>query len=1222
VVRIRVLGPVELDMGGRPADIGGPRQRAVLALLLVGRGGVVSVDRMIDQLWRGEPPPRAIASLQAYVSNLRRLLEPDRPQRAPATLLVSRAPGYALRLPADAVDAWRFEELLRGARRTDPAAGLRVIDEALSLWQGPAYAEVADEEWAAPEAARLTELRQVARELSVELTVRVGRASDAVPAAEVLTREFPLREEGWRLLALAQWASGRQADALGALRRARRHLADELGLDPGPALADLESAILTRRTEVLDAAVDAAPPADPAERAGATGAGGTPDATGTGELGRVPGVPGAVGASGTAGGAATAWPEDLADRTDATAANAPGASSGTATTGSGAAGGVAGTTELAGATATGVAQAAGGTNRAGEAAAGAVDVGAWPIGVPGSVVVPNRTADVLFVGREAELARLTALAARAARAGGLGLVTGEAGAGKSSLLARALADLTAGGWTVVVGRCPEFDGAPAGWAWVEALGQLARRTPPDPQDAAAVAPLLSAAQPHAAADAMAGRFRLHRAVTGWLRAAATAGGPLAIVLDDLHRADGETLALLESVARDLDGVPVLLLGAYRPSDGGDRLEEALAVLARRSPERIALPGLGLDEIDLVLTSVHGGPLDRHTVAALAERTGGNPFYVRESARLLSSEGALVALAEVPEGVRDVLRRRLARLPAPAVAVLRLAAVVGREAEVDVLVAAADVDENAVYDALETGVVAGLLGEPAPGRVRFAHALVRDTLYADLTHLRRTRMHGRVAEVVRRLRADDFTALAYHYGSAASAETAPLAVDYGVRAAELAEGRYAHDRAVTLLEQALAAVDRLPHGDDSRADVRADVFGRLMRAQVRSGNVPAARATRGRALDAARAAGRDDLVIAAFTAWTEPTPWLVRQYGVVDGPAVDAVQDLLDRADLTPEARCRMLDVLVSELVGEDQARVDAAAEEALAIARDVGDPDLLAFGLTTVLKGTHIDLRSERRATLTAELDALVRDRELPAFQWYAAHAHGTVAAARNDVAGLRRHVADGIAVARRYRMVEAEAVHRCTEAMLAHVDGRFGESERLYAEATGLLQRAGSAHAEGFLAVAVATLRLSEGRLAEFEPTLREVAAGYPDGADAWSLALAEQGRLDEARAARSAVPPLREDFFRTVFATLRTKALVALDLPDEAPGLIALLTPLHDQLGGVLSSSLAVQPVAHTLGELHRLVGDHERAAASFAEAERVARRWASPHWAAAARAELAAV
>lgn len=1091
-MRIRVLGPVEVEVDGRPVDVGGPRQRAVLALLLVGRGGVVSVDRMIEQLWRGEPPPRAIASLQAYVSNLRRLLEPDRPQRAPATLLVSRAPGYALRLPADAVDAWRFEELLRAAQRAAPPRAGELVDEALALWHGPAYAEVADEEWATPEAARLAELHQVARELAVELTLRAGRAAEAVPAADVLTREHPLREEGWRLLALALWGSGRQADALAALRRARRHLADELGLDPGPALTDLEQAILTRRTEVLDGAVDRPEPAS----------------------------------------------------------------------------------------------------------------------TPPSAPPP---ADALFVGRDAELARAAELARRAFTAGGVGLVTGEAGAGKSSLLARVRTDLTGAGWTVVVGRCPEFDGAPPGWAWAEALGALAAEAPPD--DAAAVAPLLAPTAEPAPADPTSGRFRLHRAVAGWLRAAA-ARAPLAIVLDDLHRADAETLALLESVGRELDGAPVLLVAAYRPSDGGDRLEEALAVLARRSPERIHLAGLGLDEVDLVLTSVHGRPLDRPTVVALAERTGGNPFYVRESARLLASEGALVALAEVPEGVRDVLRRRLARLPAPAVAVLRLAAVVGREADVEVLVAAADTDEDAVFDALETGVVAGLLSEPAPGRVRFAHALVRDTLYADLTHLRRARMHGRVAATLRQIRPDDLSALAHHYASAASAETAPLAVDYAVRAAELADARYAYDRSVAQLEQGLAAVDRVADADDRRADL----FGRLMRAQIRAGNVPAARETRRRALDAARAAGRDDLVVAAFTAWTEPTPWQARPYGYVDVPVVAAVQDLLDRAPLTPADRVRLLDVLVSELTGEDEARVVAAADEALAVARSLEDPDLQAFALVTVIKATHLDLQDERRAGLLTELDALLADRDRPAFRWYAVHARGTVAAARGDVAGVRASAAEGLALARRYRLVEAEAVHTYTEAMLAHIAGRFDESERLYRSATVELLRGGSAHAEGFLVVALATLRLSQGRLAELEPVLARTAEAYPIGRDAWAVTLAAQGRVDEARAARAAVPPLPRDYFRTVFGTLRAAALVALDEVAEARELIEFLSPLHDQLGGALSTSLAVRPVAHSLGELHRLVGDHAAAAAAFAEAAEVAGRWGARHWVRAARAELA--
>ena len=113
---IRVLGPLEAEVEGARADLGGPLQRAVLALLLMERGRVVSVDRMIDQLWRGEPPPRAIASLQAYVSNLRRILEPGRARRAQARILISAPPGYALRLPDEAVDAWRFESLLAAAR--------------------------------------------------------------------------------------------------------------------------------------------------------------------------------------------------------------------------------------------------------------------------------------------------------------------------------------------------------------------------------------------------------------------------------------------------------------------------------------------------------------------------------------------------------------------------------------------------------------------------------------------------------------------------------------------------------------------------------------------------------------------------------------------------------------------------------------------------------------------------------------------------------------------------------------------------------------------------------------------------------------------------------------------------------------------------------------------------------------------------------------------------
>ncbi|MFD8820084.1 BTAD domain-containing putative transcriptional regulator, partial [Streptomyces sp. NPDC059627] len=151
----------------------------MLALLIAARGAVVPVDRMTDALWRGEPPAKAAVSLHVYLSNLRRSLEPGRPPRAPATVLVTAAPGYALRLAGDAVDAWRFEDWVVRAR-TAPAEEARLLlAEALGWWRGPAFAEHADEEWAAAEVARLTGLRAEARELAVAADLRTGRSAQA-----------------------------------------------------------------------------------------------------------------------------------------------------------------------------------------------------------------------------------------------------------------------------------------------------------------------------------------------------------------------------------------------------------------------------------------------------------------------------------------------------------------------------------------------------------------------------------------------------------------------------------------------------------------------------------------------------------------------------------------------------------------------------------------------------------------------------------------------------------------------------------------------------------------------------------------------------------------------------------------------------------------------------------------------------------------------------------
>ncbi|MEU4237283.1 BTAD domain-containing putative transcriptional regulator [Actinoplanes sp. NPDC026619] len=256
MIEVCVLGPVEVraEEAGTP---GGYQQQAVLAMLVAAGGRVVPADRIVDQIWGGEPPASATATLQAYISRLRRLLEPDRRPRTAPQILVSEAAGYALRLPPEQVDAWRFERDVTGSPDLPAAEAVAVLGEALALWRGVPYEQFADEPWARPEIARLSELRCAAQERAIAAMLRVGRIAEAVPAAQALADAEPLRGEAWRLLALGLWAAHRSAEALEALRRHREHLADELGLDPEPALARLEQAILSQRGEVLHEAVGA-----------------------------------------------------------------------------------------------------------------------------------------------------------------------------------------------------------------------------------------------------------------------------------------------------------------------------------------------------------------------------------------------------------------------------------------------------------------------------------------------------------------------------------------------------------------------------------------------------------------------------------------------------------------------------------------------------------------------------------------------------------------------------------------------------------------------------------------------------------------------------------------------------------------------------------------------------------------------------------------------------
>src|SRR3954469_25526283 len=244
----RILGPLEALVDGEPVELGGPRQRALLGVLLTRAGLTVSRDALVDALWGDNPPASAANVLQTYVSHLRKALPQDR--------LLTRPPGYALEVGEDELDLRRFERELADGRRLlsqgDAERALGHFDEALGLWRGPPLGGVGEAPFAVLEAARLEELRLAALEDRFDALLALGREAQAVPEIEAFVGQQPLRERSPAPLMLALYRSGRQSDALAAFRDVRGLLVEELGIEPGQALRDLNAAIL-RQDPALDA---------------------------------------------------------------------------------------------------------------------------------------------------------------------------------------------------------------------------------------------------------------------------------------------------------------------------------------------------------------------------------------------------------------------------------------------------------------------------------------------------------------------------------------------------------------------------------------------------------------------------------------------------------------------------------------------------------------------------------------------------------------------------------------------------------------------------------------------------------------------------------------------------------------------------------------------------------------------------------------------------------
>ena len=233
-LEFRILGPLEVAGNDGLLALPAGKPRALLAVLLLARGEVVSVDRLVDELWGERPPPTAAKNVQGYVARLRRVLGDG--------ALLTQSPGYALRV--DALDATRFRALVEEARHEEPVTAARQLEEALALWRGPALADFAYEPFAQEEIRRLDESRLSALEDRIEADLALGRHEEVVGELESVAREHQLRERLQRMRLLALYRCGRQADALEAYRTTRRRLVEELGVEPGPELKELERMIL------------------------------------------------------------------------------------------------------------------------------------------------------------------------------------------------------------------------------------------------------------------------------------------------------------------------------------------------------------------------------------------------------------------------------------------------------------------------------------------------------------------------------------------------------------------------------------------------------------------------------------------------------------------------------------------------------------------------------------------------------------------------------------------------------------------------------------------------------------------------------------------------------------------------------------------------------------------------------------------------------------------
>lgn len=726
-----------------------------------------------------------------------------------------------------------------------------------------------------------------------------------------------------------------------------------------------------------------------------------------------------------------------------------------------------------------------------------------------------------FVGRDREMAELrAALEEAAAGRGSLFLVGGEPGIGKSRLADELSAEARVRGALPLWGRCWEAGGAPPYWPWVQSLRTYVRSLEPaevraqvgaGAADLGRMLPELREILPDLpdppAVEPETARFRLFDATATFLHNAA-GRQPMLIVLDDLHAADAPSLLLLLFVAGDLAESRLLVLGTYRDVGVADDhpLAEALAELQRTRARLLTLAGLTPEDVSRFIELVGGTRPPDDLVAAVHQETEGNPLFIGEVVRLLAGEGRLAEApptrgpAEpwrltLPEGIREVIGRRLARLSTECQEILTVAAVQGREFTVQALERATGIAPPRLLAAVDEAVSARVVTDVPGGlgRLRFAHALIRDALYEGLPPARRMALHRRVAEVLEELYAQDLdphlAELAHHLLEAAPAGGAGQAVEYARRAGDRAAGLLAYEEAARLYQMALRALELEAAPDPA---VRCDLFLRLGEARMKAGDARGSKEAFLKAVAIARAIGDPHGLGRAALGYGGRFVWLRagsdRRLAPLLEEALAAVGDGDD------PVRARLLARLACALRDEPSpARRDRLSAEAVAMARRLGDRPALAYALAGRYAAIWGPDNTEELLVIAEEILRLAEEAGEPERALEGHLVRHTALTILGDISGAKAALDAASDLAEELRQVLQRWYVACYRTILALFEGRFDEAEGRIETTLAMGARAHELDPHVAYRLQTFALRKEQGRVAEVEVLVRRSIDEYP---------------------------------------------------------------------------------------------------------------------------------